>query len=240
MSDQSPDDIDDPFSLAAELRSFGRRRGRKWSPEQARIYGEVLPTLTVDLSRPIEVAASLFPRPVGAVWLEIGFGGGEHLLAQAMHRPDVGFIGCEPFEDGVIKVAGAVEASALTNVRLQPDDARPLLRWLPARSIDRAFVLFPDPWPKRRHHKRRFVNVATLAALARVMRAGADLRIGTDIGDYVRTMMIEVAAEDSFEWTAVRPVDWRRRPADWPETRYEQKANREGRRCYYFNFVRKA
>jgi tRNA (guanine-N7-)-methyltransferase len=125
-------------------------------------------------------------------------------------------------------------------VRLHADDARPLLRWLPANSIARAFVLFPDPWPKRRQQKRRLVNRATLGLLARVMRPGAELRIGTDIGDYVRSMMVEIHAEGSFRWHASRPDDWRLRPADWPATRYEQKALREGRRCYYFSLVRAA
>jgi tRNA (guanine-N7-)-methyltransferase len=169
-----------------------------------------------------------------------GFGGAEHLIAQAKANPTVGLIGCEPFEEGVIKALGGIEAHGLDNVRVHPDDARDVLRWLPEASIDRAFVLFPDPWPKKKHQKRRLVNRQTLAALARVMKPGAELRIGTDIGDYVRSMMIEIAAEGSFAWLAARPDDWRVRPADWPETRYEQKAHREGRRCHYFQFRRRS
>jgi tRNA (guanine-N7-)-methyltransferase len=232
---------EDPFAPEFELRSFGRRRGRKLSPTQARLLADVLPVHTIDLGRPApSPLTDLFKPALYAVWLEIGFGGAEHLIAQAKANPTVGLIGCEPFEEGVIKALGGIEAHGLDNVRVHPDDARDVLRWLPEASIDRAFVLFPDPWPKKKHQKRRLVNRQTLAALARVMKPGAELRIGTDIGDYVRSMMIEIAAEGSFAWLAARPDDWRVRPADWPETRYEQKAHREGRRCHYFQFRRRS
>lgn len=172
------------------------------------------------------------------VWLEIGFGGAEHLVWQARTHPDVGFIGAEPFVDGVGKALAAIETSALNNVRLLADDARPLLRWLPTGSIGRAFVLFPDPWPKKRHVKRRLVARPVLDELARLMRPGAELRIATDIGDYARTMLMAVNESGAFRWLATGPDDWRRRPADWPETRYEAKAIREGRRRYFFRFAR--
>ena len=174
-------------------------------------------------------------------WLEIGFGGGEHLLWQARSAPDVGIIGCEPFLDGVVKVVSAIDdsAGALGNIRLHPDDARPLLRWLPDASIARAFILFPDPWPKARHQKRRLVSETTLRELARVMAPGAELRLGTDIADYARWMLIAIAREGSFAWTARGPSDWRVRPADWPQTRYEAKAVAAGRRCNYFRLVRR-
>ena len=123
------------------------------------------------------------------MWLEIGFGGGEHLIWQAKANAQVGLIGCEPFRDGIVKALGAIEAEKIGNVRLHAEDARPVLRWLPKASIGRTFILFPDPWPKKRHHKRRLVSEATLAQLARVMRPGAELRIATDIGDYARWIL---------------------------------------------------
>jgi tRNA (guanine-N7-)-methyltransferase len=172
------------------------------------------------------------------VWLEIGFGGGEHLLWQARHNPNIGLIGCEPFEDGIVKVLGAVEQEELGNVRLYPDDARPLLRWLSGASLGRVFVLFPDPWPKKRQQKRRLVSEGTLRELARVMRPGAELRIATDIGSYVSWILQAAAEQGQFHWTAQCAADWRARGADWPETRYEQKALREGRRSAYFRFRR--
>ena len=172
-------------------------------------------------------------------WLEIGFGGGEHLVWQAQHNPAVTLIGCEPFEDGVVKVLTKIEDDKLANIRLHMGDARDVLRWLPPAYISRAFILFPDPWPKRKHRKRRLVNPVTLALLARVMKPGAELRIGTDIGDYARTILQAFAEQDDFQWQANGPSDWRVRPADWPETRYEQKAEREGRVRYYLRFFRK-
>lgn len=223
-----------------ELRSFGRRRGRKLSPRQSRLMSELLPRLAVDLAQPAPAdARGLFAVPVEDVWLEIGFGGAEHLLWQATHRERVGIVGCEPFEEGVVKALAGIEAGGLAGrVRLHADDARPLLRWLPAASIGRAFVLFPDPWPKKRHAKRRLVQPSLLADLARVMKPGAELRIGTDIGDYARTVLLAMREVPAFAWTADRPADWRLRPDDWPSTRYEQKGIREGRRCYYLRFRR--
>jgi tRNA (guanine-N7-)-methyltransferase len=172
------------------------------------------------------------------VWLEIGFGGGEHLIWQATHNSDIGLIGCEPFEDGVVKVLAAIEAGPITNIRLHADDGRPLLHRLPDASIGRVFILFPDPWPKKRHHKRRLVAPQTLTQLARVMQPGAELRIATDIAEYARNILQTAVACQAFRWTAQCANDWRIRPPDWPETRYEAKALREGRRSYYFSFVR--
>ena len=247
-----------------DLRSFGRRRGRKISPRQQSLMTDLLPRVAVDPTRPAPVPlADLFepdhfppPLPSSAssrplafgearerattdVWLEIGFGGAEHLIWQAEHHPGVGIIGCEPFEEGVVKALTAIEEKPLANVRLYADDARTILRWLPPASIARAFVLFPDPWPKRKHAKRRLINPATVELLARVIRPGGELRIGTDIGDYVRTLLIALHTHPAFAWQASCPDDWRIRPADWPQTRYEQKALREGRRGYFFRFVRR-
>ena len=179
-------------------------------------------------------------RPFREAWLEIGFGGGEHLVWQAEQNPEILMIGCEPFMDGVAKVLDAVTSRNISNIRVHADDARAVLRWLRPGSIDRAFVLFPDPWPKVRHRKRRLVNPETITALARVLRPGAELRLGTDIGDYAAQMLEIVLSSGAFAWQANRPCDWRERPADWPPTRYELKALREGRRCAYLRFVRNA
>ena len=180
----------------------------------------------------------MFAAPVDDVWLEIGFGGAEHLLWQARANPKVGLIGCEPFEDGIVKALSAIEHEHLTNVRLHADDARPLLRWLPRGEIGRAFILFPDPWHKKRHHKRRLISAEILSGLARVMRPGSELRIATDIGEYARSILVSVRQQGSFKWTAETARDWRERPADWPPTRYEQKALTAGRTCAYFRFLR--
>ena len=222
-----------------ELRSFGRRRGRAPSARQADLWETRLPRLALNLEqaapRPL---TALFAEPVADAWLEIGFGGGEHLVWQASNNPTVGLIGCEPFEDGVIKVLDVIDTQALGNIRLHADDARDVLRWLPEASIARAFVLFPDPWPKRKHLKRRLVNVSLLVSLARVIRPGGELRLGTDIADYARTILMAAQCEPKFRWTARTANDWRIRPADWPQTRYEDKAVREGRSSCYLLFER--
>jgi tRNA (guanine-N7-)-methyltransferase len=222
-----------------DLRSYGRRRARAPSARKKALWEGLLPRVAMPGDAPaLADLAALFPRPVREVWLEIGFGGGEHLVWQARRHPDVGFIGCEPFEDGVVKLLSAIEVESLANVRVRPDDARPLLRLLPAAGIGRAFILFPDPWPKRRHHKRRLVSAATLGELARIMAPGAELRIATDVGPYASEILRASRASRSFLWTARGPQDWRRRSPDWPPTRYEQKATADGRRCYYFRFQR--
>ena len=182
--------------------------------------------------------AEAFSAPVSRVWLEIGFGGGEHLIWQARANPDAGLIGCEVFEDGVVKALSAIDEGGLNNVRISTDDAREVLRRLPGACLDRVFILFPDPWPKKRHVKRRLINRALADQLARVMRPGAELRIGTDIGDYLRTILLSLRGHPGFNWHVQGPADWRLRPVDWPPTRYEAKAGREGRRCYFLRFVR--
>ena len=171
----------------------------------------------------------MFADPPRSVWLEIGFGGGEHLAAQAELRRDIGFIGCEVFENGIAKLLGEVECRHLANIRLFIDDARLLIGALPAASVERVFILFPDPWPKRRHHKRRIVSRETLDGLARIMSDGAELRLATDDPDYFSWMLECVTGHPAFAWLARRPADWRERPPDWPPTRYEEKARAAGR-----------
>jgi len=221
-------------------RSFGRRKGHKLSPRQSELVASLLPCLQPDLNAaPPEPLEGLFQAPVEDVWLEIGFGAGEHLIWQAKAHPQVGIIGCEPYINGVAKVLASVAEDGLDNVAIHPDDALALLDWLPPASIGRVFVLFPDPWPKRRHRKRRLLQEQTIGALARVMRPGAEIRFATDIGDYARTALLAFMRESSFTWTARRPGDWRERPHDWPQTRYEAKAIAAGRRCSYFRFQRR-
>lgn len=171
------------------------------------------------------------------VWLEIGFGGGEHLVHQGETYPDVGLIGCEPFVNGVAMLLGKLRQSDATNVRVHAGDARDLFDVLPGGSISKAFLLYPDPWPKKRHHRRRFVTPEHLEPLHRVLKPGAEFRVATDIPDYVRQTLEEVP-KAGFDWLAERPADWREPWDDWISTRYEQKALREGRVPHYLTFRR--
>ncbi len=221
------------------IRTYGRRKGHALSPRKQRLVDDLLPGLRLDLSTPAPAPlAKLFPAPVSQVWMEIGFGGGEHLAWQAEANPGMGFIGCEPFLNGVAKLLSEIETRKLDNIRIWDGDAREVLDWLGDGSVARVFVLFPDPWPKVRHHKRRLISPGTLESLARVMQPGAELRIASDIGDYVRASLEAVLASNAFEWLAETARDWRERPADWPPTRYEQKALREGRKGHYLIFRR--
>ncbi len=187
--------------------------------------------------RPIDPWA-LFPD-VREVWLEVGFGGGEHVLALAEAHPEVGIIGSEVFLDGVAKLLAGVGENGLDNVLIYPGDARDLLDVLPEASIARVYVLYPDPWPKKRHWKRRFISPENLGQLARVMAPGAQLYLATDIPDYVRHTLELVVRDPRFEWLAASPRDWRQPWPEWPGTRYESKALAEGRRPHYLIFRRR-
>ena len=170
-----------------------------------------------------------FSAPRRAVWLEIGFGGGEHLAAQAECHPEIGFIGCEVFEPGIAGLLGHIQCHHLDNIRIFAGDARLMIAALRPSSIDRVFILFPDPWPKRRHEKRRLVSRETLDALAVIMTDGAELRLATDDGNYLNWMLERVTEHPLFEWLVRGPGDWRNRPKDWAPTRYEQKTRAAGR-----------
>ncbi len=172
------------------------------------------------------------------VWLEIGFGGGEHLVHQAARNPNTGIIGAEPYINGVAMLLGKIRRAGVHNLAVHPGDARDLFDVLPDASMSRAFLLYPDPWPKKRHHRRRFVTTEHLEPLARVLKPGAIFRVATDIPDYVRQTLEEVPRA-GFEWLAERPADWREPWDDWISTRYEQKALREGRTPHYLTFRRK-
>ena len=222
---------------------YGRRRGRRLRPHRERLVTELLPRLAVDLEQAPDDPAAWFPRPVAGIWLEVGFGGGEHLLAQATRHRDIGFIGCEPYINGVARllaaIDGAPDEAPVDNIRLFPDDARLLIERLPARSVDRVFVLFPDPWPKARHHRRRFVATAQLDQLARILKPGGELRLATDHMEYLRWMLLHCGRHPAFEWLARSPADWRSRPADAPPTRYEEKALAAGARCVHLCYRRR-
>ena len=217
---------------------FGRRKGHALRAGQARLMETLLPRLRLDLSAPVSDPAALFAAPVREVWLEIGFGGGEHLAWQAARNPDIGFIGCEPFVNGVAKLLAEIERGNLVDIRIHDGDAGEVLDWLPDAAIGRVFLLHPDPWPKKRHWKRRFVSAENLDRLSRVMAPGAELRIASDWPDYVDWMLRRLTAHPAFAWTAGCAADWRTRPADWPETRYEAKATREGLVPAYLRFQR--
>jgi tRNA (guanine-N7-)-methyltransferase len=221
------------------LRSYGRRKGKPLSARKERLLGELLPRLRLDLKKlPPARLADLFEVPVKEVWLEIGFGSGEHLLWQAGHAAEIGFIGCEPFINGLASLLGAVETQDIKTVRVHGGDAREVLAWLPDRSIGRIFLLFPDPWPKKRQLKRRLLSVDTISELARLLRPGGELRFASDIGDYAAQALLLMRQSGAFRWTAERATDWRERLPDWPETRYERKALVEGRSAYYLRFAR--
>ena len=202
------------------LRSYGRLKSRTIKPRQAALMETLLPSLRAPQA-PFD-PASLLPQAT-EIWLEIGFGGGEHLAAQAARRPDVLFIGAEPFQNGVASALRHIDEAGLSNVRLHDGDARDLLGRLPGASLDRVFVLFPDPWPKARHHKRRLLQAETAAELARVLKPGGKLRFASDWANYVDWSLERFLATPGLEWTAERAADWRCAPADHITTRYEEK-----------------
>ena len=226
----------------ARLQLYGRRRGRRLRVGQQELLEELLPKIRIALPEAGERLDpdAVFEREAREVWLEIGFGGGEHLAWQAARHPEIGFIGAEFFLNGVVSLLGHLARGRIGNVRIHPDDARPLLKALPDRSIGRTFLLFPDPWPKARHARRRFVSPENTAELARILKPGAELRIASDDPGYVAWALEHLTRSPDFEWLARGPSDWRARPEDWPPTRYEEKAVRAGRKPVYLRFRRTA
>jgi len=216
---------------------FGRRKGHKLRPRQARLFKTLLPRLKIDLARPAPAELSaLFALPVTEVRLEIGFGAGEGLIAQAKENPQIGFIGIEPFVNGMAKALAAIEANGLQNVRLHFDDATSLIAWLPDSSLACIDLIHPDPWPKRRHWKRRFVQDETIALMARILRRSGEFRFVTDIADYAAWTLQRLTRSRDFAWTAQCADDWRN---PWPEftaTRYHAKAARERRASCFLLF----
>src|SRR5215469_13247551 len=221
-------------------RLYGRRRARPLRPGQRRLKEELLPRLTIELPESGSLdPRALFTKPVDEVWIEIGFGAGEHLAEQTKRHPTIGFIGSEVFEDGIVRLLGEIARCELANLRVFTDDARLLLGALPPASIARVFILFPDPWPKRRHHKRRLLSREMLDALAAITTDNAELRVATDDGGYLCWILERLTGHPAFEWLARRPPDWCDRPADWPQTRYEEKARSMGRSPVFLRFRRR-
>ncbi len=227
-ADKSPD--------SRFLRSFGRRHGKTLRAQRKGLLKEKLPAVTLDLERTVQ---EQFAPTTRTFWLEIGFGGGEHLVAQARAHRDVGLIGCEPYIDGVAKLLAQADEGELDNVRIHADDARQIFPAIPKAALERIFVLFPDPWPKVRHHKRRIIQDRVLDDFARMLADGGELRFASDHMGYVRWTLAHVMRHGDFEWIAQRPTDWRAPPADWVRTRYEQKALKRGDACVYLRFRRK-
>ncbi len=200
---------------------YGRRKGPKLSERQSGLRRTLLPELAYD---PAKDPFSQFPNSVKELWLEVGFGAGEHLVWQAEQRSEIGLIGAEPYEMGVAKLLTKLQDKTLNNVRIFEGDGREIIAALPDASLGRFFLLFPDPWPKTRHHKRRFLQASMLDELARVLVPGAELRFATDDKSYLPYALERLLAHPKFEWLATGPQDWLARPADWPPTRYETKA----------------
>ncbi len=217
-------------------RLYGRRQGHKLRQGQAALVEDLLPRIAVPERGPLD-ARALFGdgRPLG---LEIGFGKGEHLAGQAAMRPEMGFIGCEPFLDGVVGALLHVRDEGLTNVRLHKGDALDVLERLPDASLERVWLLHPDPWPKARHAKRRFMNAGPIDLIAAKLKPGGELRFGTDHPVYCRWAMMVMGRRGDFTWLAEGPQDFLVRPADWPETRYEAKARAQGHEVWYFRYRR--
>jgi tRNA (guanine-N7-)-methyltransferase len=200
---------------------YGRRKGPKLSARQAGLRQTLLAELAYD---PAKDPFSQFPDTIRELWLEVGFGAGEHLVWQAREHPDAGLIGAEPYEMGTAKILTKLEESSLNNVRLFEGDGRDIIEALPNGSLGRFFLLFPDPWPKTRHHKRRFLQMEMLDSLARVLKPGAEMRFATDDKSYLPFALERLMAHPAFDWMAQGPGDWKFRAPDWPPTRYETKA----------------
>jgi tRNA (guanine-N7-)-methyltransferase len=241
MSDipgRSPDTAEEP-----ERAFFGRRKGKRLRGQQERRLADLLPGLRIVLppdDAPLD-PRTLFPAlssPPDAVWLEIGFGGGEHLAAQAGAHPGIGFIGAEPFVNGVVKLLAAIEARGLRNIRIRDEDVTALLARLPDASLERVYLLYPDPWPKRRQRKRRFVSDASFAEIGRVLQDGGLFRFASDIDDYAGWTLARAARCPVLTWTARSATDWTQPFPGWPGTRYEAKALEAGRRPTYLEFAR--
>lgn len=231
-------------------KTFGRRKGRPLRRHHASLVAELLPQIEIHLpggeppephqqpGRTLDPASLFGASPPKEIWLEIGYGGGEHLAGQAKANPDTGFIGCEFFVAGVARMLAHLEAGDLTNVRLFTGDARQLLAALPRGSLARVFVLYPDPWPKTRHARRRLISPWTVDAFAELVRPGGLVRVASDIPAYCRWTLQHFLADPRFSWAAEAPDDWRSPPEDWISTRYEAKALRQGRTPAYLDFRR--
>lgn len=221
------------------LKFYGRRKGKALRKMKTSAYEDVMPLACIPLPTAPLDPRTLFPFPVRAVGLEIGFGDGEHLLHQALNNPETGFIGCEPFINGIAALCIGIRSHALKNIRIFPDDARLLMARMTDQSIDRGFLLNSDPWPKTRHHKRRFIQKETLNELHRLLKPGAEFRMSSDHPGLTAWQLEKTCAHDGYEWMANCAADWRTRPADLPETRYQKKGSGEGRATVFLSFEKR-
>lgn len=220
-------------------RLYGRQQDKPLKPRQERLLETLLPRVAApDPAAGLVDPSKVFPQ-AEEIWLEVGFGGGEHLAWQAQQNPRIGLLGAEPFVNGVGKLLTLIDDLQLENVRIHYGDARPMIEALPDASLTRIFVLHPDPWPKKRHYKRRMISPWFFGEAARLLRSGGELRVASDIRDYVRWTLMHARNATEFEWTATAASDWKIRSDDWPQTRYEAKALREGREPAYLVFHRK-
>jgi tRNA (guanine-N7-)-methyltransferase len=242
-ANRNPENHDASTGDAAAARRkgsfFGRRKGHRLRAHQADLIEQLLPRFSLDISgSPPPDLAGLFGAPIEGVRLEIGFGGGEHLVAEARGFPNTGFLGCEPYVNGMAKILALIEAHDIGNVRLFAGDASELLAWAPDHSLERIDLIHPDPWPKRRHWKRRFVQDATIAAMARVLKLAGEFRFVSDIDDYCAWTLAHFSRSPDFVWAAERASDWREPWPNYTMTRYGRKAEREGRQATYLRFRR--
>jgi tRNA (guanine-N7-)-methyltransferase len=227
----------DGAAIRSQGSFFGRRKGHKLRLHQADLIEHLLPRLALDIASPAPSRlADIFDPPADDIRLEIGFGGGEHLVAEARAFPNTGFIGCEPYVKGMAKILTQIETHNIGNIRLFAGDAAELLAWAPRHSLERIDLIHPDPWPKRRHWKRRFVQDPTVAAMARVLKPDGEFRFVSDIADYCTWTLLHLLRSPDFTWTAERACDWRLPWADYTVTRYGAKAEREGRQATYLRF----
>ena len=222
---------------------YGRRKGHTLSGRQQELMESLLPELLIQVdlesSAPIN-PHGLFDGPREEVWFEVGFGKGEHMRWQVEANPNIGMIGCEPYINGVAGLLTHIEDTQCKAIRLYDDDARHILRRLPEASIDKFFLLHPDPWPKRRHAKRRFLSPENLDEIARVLKDEGEFRVAHDLPIYQEWIAIQMCQRTDFIWTAESRGDWTIRADDWPETRYEAKSKREGRTPLYFRYKRRS
>ena len=243
VAPRDPDDRDAPSEDGGVAHAhgsfFGRRKGHKLRSHQADLIEQLLPHLTLDIGNPAPGdLREFFDEGCEDVRLEIGFGGGEHLIAEAQAFPAIGFIGCEPYVNGMAKILTRIEADNIGNIRLFAGDAAELLAWAPQRSMRRIDLIHPDPWPKRRHWKRRFVQDATVVAMARILKPDGEFRFVSDIDDYCAWTLSNLLRSPDFLWTAERASDWQLPWPDYTMTRYGAKAEREGRKAAYLRFRR--